>query len=116
MVVERSSMGFAYACKRMTAVAVSAPILFSLSLGGCASSNSVSPLMDARAEMPAPAKTGAYLPVEDLPPPRAQPALTPTEQAKIKKELLAARDRQARAAKTHGAAPKVLQKKSQQSG
>ncbi|HUN98375.1 MAG TPA: hypothetical protein VMU69_19340 [Bradyrhizobium sp.] len=53
--------------------------------------------------MPTPAKTGAYLPVEDLPPPRRQLALTPTEQAKIKKELLAARDRQARDARAHGA-------------
>jgi hypothetical protein len=40
--------------------------------------------------------------VEDLPPARDQAAITPVEQAKLKKELLAARDRQAAAAKAQG--------------
>ena len=35
-----------------------------------------------------------YLPVEDLPPPRAVPAMTPDERAKVFKDLSAVRDRQ----------------------
>lgn len=50
--------------------------------------------MEARAEAPAPAKTSAYPPVEDLPPKRAFPAMTPDEQSKLKKDLNAVRDRQ----------------------
>jgi hypothetical protein len=49
-----------------------------------------------------PAKNG-YLPVEDVPPPRGMPVMTPDERAKLKKELIAARDRQAVAAKSQGA-------------
>ena len=95
-------MGFAYVHKRMTALALGTPLLLSLSLGGCATSTAPSSLMDARAEAPMPAKTGAYLPVEDLPPPRQQPAMTPDERSKLKQELLAARDRQAAAVKAQG--------------
>lgn len=46
----------------------------------------------ARPETPA-----AYLPVHDIPAPRDTVVLTPEEQARIEKELAAARDRQ-----THG--------------
>ena len=95
-------MGIAYLFKRITALAVGMPLLLSLSLGGCASSTARSSLMDAHAEAPAPPKTSGYLPVEDLPPPRDQTAMTRDEQAKLKKELLAARDRQAAAAKAQG--------------
>jgi len=61
--------------------------------------------MDARAEAPSPQQK--YLPVEDLPPKREKPAMTAEEQAKVKNELTAARDRQAAsAAKPQGnAAP-----------
>jgi hypothetical protein len=76
--------------------------LLSLSLGGCVTASGGLSLMDAHAEAPAPAKTSGYLPVEDLPPPRDQAAMTRDQQAKIKKELLAARDRQAAAAKSQG--------------
>ena len=55
--------------------------------------------MDARAEAPAPPKTSDYLPVEDLPPKREKPAMTPDERLKLKKELIAARDRQMKAVK-----------------
>jgi hypothetical protein len=79
-------------------------LLASLSLGGCASSTAGSSLMDARAEAPAPAKASAYLPVEDLPPQREKPAMTADERLKLQKELIAARDRQATAAKAQGAA------------
>jgi hypothetical protein len=63
--------------------------------------------MDARAESPAPPKASGYLPVEDLPPKRDMPALTPDERSKLQKELIAARDRQAvkPAKKPEGAAP-----------
>ncbi len=61
--------------------------------------------MDARAEAPMPPKTGAYLPVEDLPPPREMSVMTQDERSKLKKELIAARDRQAAAAKAQGTEP-----------
>jgi hypothetical protein len=105
MVVERSFMGIAYASRQIRALAVRTPLLLSLSLGGCATSTAGSSLMDARAEAPMPPKTSAYLPVEDLPPQRDQPVMTPDERSKLKTELLAARDRQAAAAKAQGAEP-----------
>jgi len=80
-------------------------LFLSFSLGGCATSTAGSSLMDARAEAPMPPKTSAYLPVEDLPPPRQMPVMTSDERSKLKKELIAARDRQATAAKAQGAEP-----------
>jgi hypothetical protein len=104
MVVERSCMGIAYVYERIMALAVGAPLLLGLSLGGCATSTAGSSLMDARAEATAPPKTGVYLPVGDLPPPRDTPVMTPDERLKLQKELVAARDRQAAAAKAQGVA------------
>jgi hypothetical protein len=97
-------MSIAYVSRRITAFAVGAPLLVSLSLGGCVTSGAGYSLMDAHAEapMPPPSKTIGYLPVEDLPPPRDQAEMTLAEQTKLKKELLAARDRQAAAAKAQG--------------
>jgi hypothetical protein len=80
---------------RTTSLATAALLLSGLSLGGCATSTAGSSLMDARAEAPAPPKTSVYLPVEDLPPEREKPAMTVDERSKLKKELIAARDRQA---------------------
>jgi hypothetical protein len=100
MVVERSFMGIAYVDERRTALAVGA-LLLSLSLGGCATSTGSS-LMDAHAEASVPPTTSVYLPVEDLPPQRENPAMTPDERLKLKKELIAARDRQAKAVKVQG--------------
>jgi|ERR1700722_1018618 hypothetical protein len=71
-------------------------VLLSFSLGGCATSMTGSSVMDARAEAAAPQKPGAYLPVEEMPPDRTQPALTADEQLKLKKELIAAREAQAK--------------------
>jgi hypothetical protein len=86
-------MGVSYPKGRIASLAAAgAVLLLSLSLGGCANSNSS--LMDARAEAPTPAKS--YLPVEDLPPKREMPAMTVDEQSKLKKQLIDARDRQAR--------------------
>jgi hypothetical protein len=88
-------MGFAYINKQITALAAGALLLLSLSLGGCATSNAGSSLEGAKAEAPA----RIYPAVEDPPPKREKPAMTPDERLKLQKELIAARDRQAAAAK-----------------
>jgi|HubBroStandDraft_6_1064221.scaffolds.fasta_scaffold721961_1 hypothetical protein len=93
MLDEPACMSFAYLNQQMAAA--SAVLLLGLSLGGCASSNSS--LMDAHAEASTPAPK--YLPVEDLPPKPAKPEMTVDEQAKLKKQLLDARDRQSTAVK-----------------
>jgi hypothetical protein len=89
---------------RTTSLATVALLLSGLSLGGCATSSVGSPLMDARAQATAPPKTSAYLPVEDLPPKREKPAMTPDERSKLQKELIAARDRQTSNVKARGGA------------
>ena len=58
----------------------------------------------AGAEEPGRARTTGYPAVEDVPPRPEKPAMTADEQSKLKKELGAARDRQAAAAKARGAA------------
>ncbi|HEY0910084.1 MAG TPA: hypothetical protein VGD75_07610 [Bradyrhizobium sp.] len=69
-----------------------------LALGGCATSIADLPLVGTPTDAPArPKQPGAYLPVEDMPPNRDEAAIAPAEQARIKAELLAARDRQASA-------------------
>jgi hypothetical protein len=82
--------------RKISAFTAAALLLSSLSLGGCATSTAGSSLMDARAEAaPAPPKTSVYPLVEDLPPKREKPVMTPDERLKLQKELIAARDRQA---------------------
>ena len=77
---------------------MAALLLSALALGGCSTSIADLPLVGTPADAPgAPKEAGAYLPVEDLPPDRDEAAIAPAEQAKIKAELLAARDRQASA-------------------
>ena len=93
--------------KKITAPAAGVLLLLSISLGGCATSTAGSSLMDARAEASAPPKTSGYLPAEDLPPKREKPAMTPDERSKLQKELIAARDRQAAAAKARGGAARA---------
>ena len=86
-------------------------------LGGCASSIADLPLIGTPADAPGrPKEAGAYLPVEDLPPSRDQAAIAPDEQAKIKKELLAARDRQASAPKDPGQNQNQSQSQNQAQG
>jgi hypothetical protein len=104
MLEEQPSMDVAYVsnARKTSALAAVALLLSSLSLGGCATSTASSSMMDARAEAPAPAKTSVYLPLEDLPPKRDNPVMTPDERLKLQKELIAARDRQA--PKAHGSA------------
>jgi hypothetical protein len=73
-------------------------LLSALALGGCSTSIADLPLVGTPADAPTrPKEAGNYLPVEDLPPNRDEAVIAPTEQAKIKAELLAARDRQAAA-------------------
>ena len=53
------------------------------------------PLMGLPANTPPrPANPGEYLPVHDVPPPREETVLDRSQQEKLEKELLAARDRQ----------------------
>ena|SRR6185437_5967192 len=74
----------------------SALVLSALALGGCSTSIADLPLVGTPADAPARSNdTGNYLPVENLPPSRDEAAIAPDEQAQIKAELLAARDRQA---------------------
>jgi hypothetical protein len=81
------------------ALAWGALLLSALALGGCATSIADLPFVGTPADAPArPKDADAYLPVEDLPPNRDEAAIAPEEQAKIKAQLLAARDRQASAA------------------
>jgi hypothetical protein len=75
-------------------------LLSALSLGACVTSSP----MEARAEAPGPPKTTGYPAVEDVPPRPEKPAMTGAEQLKLKKDLLAARNRQAAAAKARGSA------------
>ena len=74
-------------------------LLASVSLGGCMTSGANSSLMDARAEAPKPSASRTYMPVEEMPSDRKAPALTADEQSKLKKEMIAVRDRQKAAAK-----------------
>ena len=77
------------------ALALGALLLPALALGGCASSIADLPLLGTPAGAPArPTDAAAWLPVHDLPPDREEPELAPAERAKIKAELVAARDRQ----------------------
>lgn len=71
-------------------------LLSALALGGCSTSIADLPLVGTPADAPGrPKEAGAYLPVHDLPPDREEAAMAPAEQAKVQKELAAARDRQA---------------------
>ena len=94
-------MGIAYFYWQITALVALTPLLLSLSLGGCATSTDGSSPMDARAEVQAP-KSTAYMPVEDVPPRPEKPAMTADEQSRLKKDLIAARDRQAPNGKAKG--------------
>jgi hypothetical protein len=77
-------------------LAAAALLLSALALGGCSSSIADLPLVGTPADAPQrPKEAGGYLPVHDLPPDRGEVALAPAEQAKIERELIAARDRQA---------------------
>jgi hypothetical protein len=79
------------------ALAGAALLLITLSLGGCSTSIADLPFGGASSS-DAHAKDGAaYLPVNQLPPARDEAAMDPAERAKVQKELVAARERQASA-------------------
>jgi hypothetical protein len=82
-------------------LAFGALLLSAMALSGCSISIADLPLVGTPADAPAPARakeTGAYLPVNELPPNRDEAAMNPAERAKIQSELVAARERQASAA------------------
>ncbi len=95
------------AVRNKRAWVLGALLLSALGLPGCATSIADMPLVGTPADAPVrPKEPGAYLPVEDLPPARDDAAMAPAEQAKIKAELIAARNRQAAAAAAKEPAPK----------
>jgi hypothetical protein len=73
-----------------------AALLLALALGGCSISIADLPL-GSPADAPHAKDTGTYLPVNELPPDRDETAMNPAERAKIRDELVAARERQASA-------------------
>jgi hypothetical protein len=82
-------------------------LLSTLALGSCSTSIADLPLVGTPADAPArPKEAGAYLPVNDLPADREDAAMPPAEQAKLLKELAAARDRQAAASAAANSATK----------
>jgi hypothetical protein len=93
--------------RKNRALALGTLLALALALGGCSISIADLPLVGTPADAPErPKESGAYLPVHDLPPDRAEPELAPAERAKIQAELVAARDRQASAAAAKDAAAK----------
>ena len=82
--------------RKNTMLVQGALLMSALALGGCSTSIADLPLVGTPADAPARSKdAGGFLPVENIPPNRDEAAIAPDEQAQIKAELLAARDRQA---------------------
>jgi hypothetical protein len=79
----------------------------------CSSTAGVGPVVgmcaDARAEATTAPKQRAYPQVEDVPAKPDKPAMTADEQAKLKKDLIDARDRQTSKAKQGATRPKPIQ-------
>ena len=84
------------------ALASAALLLAAMALGGCATSISEMPIGSAASSDTKAKESAAYLPVNALPPDRDEAAMEPAERAKLQKELIAARERQASAAKDQG--------------
>ena len=90
-----------------TLLVAAALALSALALGGCSISIADLPSIGTSADGPEHSKdVDPYLPVEDLPPGRDEATMAPADRAKMKAELLAARDRQASATGTNDAAAK----------
>jgi len=82
--------------RRVNRAGAGALLLTALALAGCSTSIAEIPIGDAsdtRAK-----DSGVYLPVNATPPARDEEAMDPAERAKVQKELIAARERQASAA------------------
>ena len=89
----RLTRGRALGALLLSALALSAPIL-----GGCSTSIADLPLGGSPAEAPPrPKDAGSYLPVNERPPDREEAVMDPAERARIQRELIAARERQASA-------------------
>jgi hypothetical protein len=82
---------------RSAVVGAAAAVALSLMLGGCSTSIADLPFGSTSDAPERPADVSAYPAVHNLPAPRDQAAMDPAEQAKIEKELIAARDKQAQA-------------------
>jgi hypothetical protein len=81
-------------------LALATLLMTALALGGCSSQLADAPILGASADAPPrPGEQGAYLPVNDLPPDRADTQMDPATRDKLKAELIAARNRQAAATK-----------------
>ncbi len=79
-------------------MALGALLLSALALSGCSISIADLPLGGTPTDASGhPKDSGAYLPVNELPPDRDEAAMDPAQRAKIQSELVAARDRQASA-------------------
>ena len=74
---------------------VGAFLLATLPLGGCSTSISEMPIGNAVSDTRIKDAGGAYLPVSETPPEREEAAMDPAERARVQKELIAARERQA---------------------
>jgi len=85
--------------RALGALLVSALALTALTVGGCSISIADLPLggTPADAPPPRPKDTGGYLPINDRPPERDEAVMDPAERARIQRELIAARERQASA-------------------
>ena len=88
-----------YQYKKASVLVLVAGVLLmgGLLLSACSSSIADMPSLATSTDAPAvPRQVGGYLPVNDLPPGR-DATISPEARAKIEKELMAARDRQASA-------------------
>jgi hypothetical protein len=87
------------------ALAGAALLLAGLAMGGCSTSIGDIPLGTASSTEARPKDGSGYMPVNDIPPNREEAAMDPAERAKLQKELVAARDRQASAVNAKDQAP-----------
>ena len=69
-------------------------LLPAIALAGCATSIADIPLAGAPADASRASQPGGYLPVEELPPDRSDPAIAQADLDKLKADLIAARNRQ----------------------
>ena len=85
--------------RALGALLVSALAFSALTLGGCSISIADLPLGGTPADAPPrPKDTGGYLPINQRPPDREEEVMDAAERARIQRELIAARERQASAA------------------
>ena len=87
------------------ALAGAALLLAGLAMGGCSTSIGDIPLGTTSSTEARPKDGSGYMPVNDVPPNREEAAMDPAERAKLQKELVAARDRQASAVNAKDQAP-----------